>query len=107
MPISSAPVCEKLEHIPAIYTRIIAQCERRRMDLGWSCERLDRAAGLAAGHYAKIKHADSRSGRVARWEILDLIISALWPDQDFELLVLGNFAITTASPARIFMVPAI
>lgn len=100
MPISAKPVCDRLESIPEIYRRLLANCERRRIELNWSCERLERAAGLQAGHWGKLKHSDARSGRVARWATLDLVVEALWPDGNFELLVLSTASIAEASASR-------
>jgi hypothetical protein len=82
------------------YRHVIAQIERRRIELNWSCERLDNAAGLAAGHFAKLKNADARSGRCARWETLDLLVEALWPNEDFELLVLSTSSIAEAASSK-------
>ena len=58
------------------------------------------AAGLAAGHFAKLKNADARSGRCARWETLDLLVEALWPNEDFELLVLSTSSIAEAASSK-------
>jgi hypothetical protein len=41
--------------------------------------KVDDVAGLQDGHFAKLLHADRRSGRCARWETLNLLVSALWP----------------------------
>ena len=53
-----------------LYRKIIAQLEARRAELGWTCARVDDAAGLQDGYWAKLCHPDSKSGRVAQWGIL-------------------------------------
>jgi hypothetical protein len=63
-----------------IYRAITLECERRRQQLGWPMWQVDEAAGLNDGHYAKCLHADRSSGRQASWKILNLIVTALFPE---------------------------
>ncbi len=37
-----------------LYRKLIAQLEGRRAELGWTCARVDDAAGLQDGYYAKL-----------------------------------------------------
>ena len=62
-----------------VYRALLLECERRRQELGWSMWQVDDAAGLNDGHFAHCLAVDRPSGRQARWETLNLIISALWP----------------------------
>ena len=41
---------------------------------------LDDKAGLQDGYYAKMLYAETPSGRNARWETVQWVIDALWPD---------------------------
>lgn len=63
-----------------IYRAITLECERRRQQLGWPMWKVDEAAGLNDGHFAKCLHADRSSGRQASWKILHLIVTALFPE---------------------------
>jgi hypothetical protein len=62
-----------------IYRAITLECERRRQQLGWPMWQVDDASGLNDGHYAHCLHVDRVTGRQARWETLQLVISALFP----------------------------
>lgn len=64
----------------AIYRSIIAEIERRRIQLGWTMLELDNAAGYHSGYWAKMVHVDQPSGRQARWEMLEYAMGALFPD---------------------------
>jgi hypothetical protein len=68
-----------IDRATEIYRAITIELERRRNHLGWTCWQVDDASGLNDGHYAKLLHADRRSGRCVRWETLQLVISALYP----------------------------
>jgi hypothetical protein len=68
-----------IDRATEIYRALTLECERRRQVLGWPMWKLDDAAGLQDGHYAKLLHADRRSGRCVTWDTLQLVVSALWP----------------------------
>ena len=73
-----------------LYRKIIAQLEARRAELGWTCARVDDAAGLQDGYWAKLCHPDSKSGRVAQWGILDLVTQAMYPRETFDVILTGR-----------------
>lgn len=54
--------------------------DARRRALGWSMAYLDDRAGGADGHFAKLLHADTPSGRTGTWAVLGLYAQALWPE---------------------------
>jgi hypothetical protein len=64
----------------AIYRSIMLEVERQRVALGIPMWQVDDMAGTQDGYYAKALHADSTSGRQARWDTLQLIVSALFPE---------------------------
>ncbi len=68
-----------LRTVPA-YRALMLELERRRQQLGWTMSELDDFAGLNDGHFGHLLHADRPSGRQGRWEIVQLLISALFPD---------------------------
>jgi hypothetical protein len=63
----------------ALYRTLIDQIQDRITHVGWTMERCDDAAGLQDGYTAKLLHPDTPSGRMARWETLQLLIDALFP----------------------------
>jgi hypothetical protein len=75
------------EKATEIYRSITIECERRRQELSLPMWKLDDLAGTQDGFYAKMLHADRPSGRQCRWETLNLIVSALWP-QGFDLQII-------------------
>lgn len=63
-----------------IYHAIIAQVHARIRRLGipmWKCDDL---SGLQDGYSAKLLHPDTPSGRQARWETLQLLLDAVYPE---------------------------
>lgn len=66
--------------VPSIYRAVVAEIERRRVEVGWTCLELDNAAGLSSGYWAKCVHPDEPSGRRIRWEMLEFVIGALYAD---------------------------
>ena len=64
----------------ALYRMLMMELERRRLALGWPMWKLDDKAGTQDGYYAKCLYPDTPSGRQARWETLQLLIDALWPE---------------------------
>jgi hypothetical protein len=63
----------------ALYCAVIAEMERRRLELGWPMWQLDDKAGTQDGYYAKCLYPGTPSGKRARWETLQLIVDALFP----------------------------
>ena len=75
-----------IDHAVPVYRALLLECERRRQLLGWSMWQVDDASGCQDGYYAKALHADRPSGRQARWETLNLIVTALfWQGFDLRL----------------------
>jgi hypothetical protein len=64
----------------ALYRGVISQLERRRSEIGLSVEQMDHTAGTPAGYYAKCVGTDGQPSRPGRWERLQLVIDALFPD---------------------------
>ena len=65
--------------VSRLYLEIVAALDARRRALGWTCAQLDDAAGAQDGYFAKCLHADTPSGRVAGWDMLQYYVDALWP----------------------------
>lgn len=63
-----------------IYRAIMLECERRRLQLGWPMWQVDEASGVQDGYYAKMLYADTPSGRQARWDMLQYVVQALFPE---------------------------
>ncbi|QIB35803.1 hypothetical protein [Ancylobacter pratisalsi] len=62
------------------YRALVAQIHARIRRLGlpmWQCDDL---SGLQDGYTAKLLHPDTPSGRQSRWETLDLLMAAIFPD---------------------------
>jgi hypothetical protein len=72
-----------------LYRSLLLAIERRRRQLGWPSSYLDDRAGTQDGYFQKILHADAPSGRCARWETLQLVVDALFPD-GINLLASNN-----------------
>lgn len=79
----------------AIYRAIMLAVDERRQALGWPMWMLDDKAGIADRLYAKLLHADAKSGRQAQWATLQDICDALYPD-GFEVLILAKKGQTPA-----------
>jgi hypothetical protein len=41
--------------------------------------KVDERSGVQDGYYAKMLYSETNSGRVAGWEMMQLVIDALWP----------------------------
>jgi hypothetical protein len=87
---SDADVAERQKprtrQISDAYREIIHAVECRIVELGWTHERVDDAAGLESGYLGKLLHPSAPSGRQAGWFILDLLLSALWP-KGYEVVI--------------------
>lgn len=75
--------------VTSIYRAVVAEIERRRIEVGWTCLELDTAAGLSSGYWAKCVHPDEPSGRRIRWEMLEFVVGALFPD-GYKLAIEGQ-----------------
>ena len=64
----------------ALYRSLLLACERRRLQLGWPMAYVDDMAGLNDAYYAKMLYSETPSGRKARYETLQWVLDALWPD---------------------------
>lgn len=73
----------------AVYRSLMIEIERRRQQLRLSSWQVDDVAGLQDGYYQKMLHADAASGRQARWEMIQMLIDALFPD-GFDLKLKPN-----------------
>lgn len=62
----------------AVYRALMAACEGRRLELGWSMATVNDQAGLQDGFFAKMIYPDTPSGRQARWETVQLAVEALF-----------------------------
>jgi hypothetical protein len=86
--------------VTSIYRAVVAEIERRRIEVGWTCLELDTAAGLSSGYWAKCVHPDEPSGRRIRWEMLEFVMGALFPD-GFKVAIEGQSgALLTAHSMR-------
>ena len=63
---------------------MVVEMERRRRAIGLSMEAVSELAGTADRSYAKLITPESESGRLARWETLQLVLDVLFCD-GFEL----------------------
>jgi hypothetical protein len=64
----------------SLYRAIVLALELRRLELGWPCWRLDDMAGTQDGYWMKLLYSAAPSGRVGGWQMLQLLVDALFPD---------------------------
>ncbi|MCA1831211.1 MAG: hypothetical protein LC750_00425 [Actinobacteria bacterium] len=64
--------------VPALYRALMAVCEQRRAELGWSMSTTDDKSGLNDGHYSKMLYPDTPSGRMANLSTVELALCALF-----------------------------
>jgi len=64
----------------AIYRALMAEIERRRIQLGWTMEELNEACGYQPGYWSKMLYVDTPTGRQARWEMVEYAMLAMFPD---------------------------
>jgi hypothetical protein len=69
-----------MAHTTQLYRSLMREVDRRRHELNWRLWMLDDKSGLNDGHVGKALAADSPSRRQLRWDSLQLVIDALWPD---------------------------
>src|SRR5262245_19131175 len=71
----------------AIYLAVVAALERRIRSLGLTMQECDDLSGNEDGYTAKMLHPDTPSGRQAQSRTLQNLISALYRDDDFHLII--------------------
>lgn len=72
--------------VAPFYLAVVSQIHTRIRRLGipmWKCDDL---SGLQDGYTAKLLHPDAPSGRQARWDTLQLLIDAVYPD-GYEVII--------------------
>jgi hypothetical protein len=69
-----------------IYYKLILEIEERRQALGVSMERLSEMAGLPDRSFSKLVYPSTKSGRLARWSTIQIVLDALYPD-GFDLKI--------------------
>jgi hypothetical protein len=76
----AAPASPTRAGVTAFYRAVVEQLHTRIRRLGLPMWRCDDLSGLQDGYTAKLLHPDTPSGRQARWETLQLLVDALFPD---------------------------
>jgi hypothetical protein len=71
---------------PPIYHALMSAVEQERRKQGLSMDLMSEIAGTAERSYAKSLHPDSLSGRLSKWETLQLYCDVLFPN-GFEISV--------------------
>jgi hypothetical protein len=72
--------CENIDrNIQPFYRAVILEIERRRLALHLSMQELCDRAGVADYYWSKAVHANTPSGREARWSTLQDIVDAIYP----------------------------
>jgi hypothetical protein len=66
--------------VTPLYRAVIRAVSFRIRALGLTMGRVDELSGVQDGYCAKALHPDAPSGRQSRWETLQLIIDALYPE---------------------------
>jgi hypothetical protein len=62
------------------YRAIVLEIERRRLALGISMDEVSDRAGIADRFYGKALHPNTPSGRQAKWETIQDIVDAIFPE---------------------------
>jgi hypothetical protein len=62
------------------------EIERRRVQLGFTFIDVDNLAGTQDGYLAKLMWPDTPSGKIGRWETLQMLVEALFP-KGFEAVL--------------------
>ena len=68
------------DRVMPFYRAIMLELERRRLSLELPMDAVADRAGVADRYFSKALHADSPSGRQARWDTLQDIVDALFPE---------------------------
>lgn len=69
-----------MKPVTGIYQQLVEQIHARIKRLGLPMWRCDDLSGVQDGYTAKMLHPETPSGRQARWETLQLLIDAVYPD---------------------------
>jgi transcriptional regulator with XRE-family HTH domain len=73
--------CQDIERgVVPFYRAIMIELERRRLSRGLSMQEICDHSGLADYYYSKALHASTPSGRQARWDSLQDLVDALFPE---------------------------
>ena len=103
IPKHNSPSLDAATHAPrssstVLYRAIVAILDRRIRSLRWPMHECDDRSGLQDGYTAKLLHPDTASGRQARWESLQLLIDALYP-QGFVISMRASAGIAMRASA--------
>jgi hypothetical protein len=71
---------ENAGRVMPFYRAVVLEIERRRLHLQLPMDQVADRAGVADRYWAKVLNADAPSGRQARWETLQDIVDALYPE---------------------------
>src|SRR5262249_27655178 len=77
----------KREPATRLYLALVAALERRIRSLGLTMQECDDLSGNEDGYTAKMLHPDTASGRQAQWKTLQNLVTALYPNDDFQLTI--------------------
>ena len=73
--------CENVDrNVSPFYRSIMLELERRRLHLRISMDEVSDRAGVADRLYSKMLHANTPSGRQSRWETVQDVVDALFPE---------------------------
>lgn len=67
------------QHATPLYFAVMAELERRRLQLGIPMWKLCDGAGASSRYYAKALYPETKSGRQAHWDTLAPFLEALFP----------------------------
>lgn len=65
--------------VPKLYRAVVLALAGRIVQCGLTMQECDETSGVQDGYTAKMLHPDTASGRVAGWEMLQLLMDALYP----------------------------
>lgn len=82
----AAPAAPTRAGVTGFYRAVVEQLHTRIRRLGIPMWRCDDLSGLQDGYTAKLLHPDTPSGRQARWETLQLLVDAIFPD-GYEIII--------------------
>lgn len=78
---------------------LVSRRKIRKAELGWSFWQLDEKSGAQSGYFAKAFNPDTPSGRVARWETLQWLIDAMYPDRGYRVFIVPDKPMRLSSKA--------
>jgi hypothetical protein len=74
------PNSKRAVPVPPIYYAFMGELERHRQKFGVSMWKINEGAGTQEGYYARALYADTPTGRMATWPVLQKIMDVLFPD---------------------------